>query len=569
MSSPRPTSTAPKSVPSNLSQAFQVQVNDADDNTIHVEDSKHPEMRSYGEPGDDTEKQDGEYQAPILASDEVGKDGSAYLQHPAVHPGPERRGSAYEMEEARSLPTSRPTSRNTQHPSRDYDSTPLEDVKEYEPLFDEDAKRTEKKPGSPELRRHFPSKDIWEDAPNSVHYTAEVATPDMPEGSRRKSSTHHQNRPITPAQAFALHQEELAEKEARGQTHNFLPLSEDKPTWVSRQTHLKSEKPSNPRRFPSRDVWEDVPESQLQQTELTGSSPTEDPPSEESAQPPKHSESTERPVIPARPRPRESSEDSLKKRPSVSDKPKPEIPARPSKSLSGDLKDGEVPKTKPPVPSRPVGGKIAALQAGFMSDLNKRLQIGPQAPKKEEATEEQAAPEATEKVPLSDARKGRARGPQRRAPAKSPAPATAVSTSAPKTVSFSFSTPVTSWTIDPEEGSISVADEDRAVEHKTEVPEVKAEPVPQEVPAVQSEPQAEPKIEEPELEAAKTEEIPAAEASEVLDSKAEPNPEVAEQPTTEEKTLVTNTAGESILQETVAKEGDLVEPVATSDEVKA
>lgn len=74
---------------------------------------------------------------------------------------------------------------------------------------------------------------------------------------------------------------------------------------------------------------------------------------------------------------------------------------------------------KPPVPARPTGSKIAALQAGFMSDLNKKLGLGPIAPKKEEV-----APETEEeKAPLADARKGRAKGPQRRKPGIAPAPA--------------------------------------------------------------------------------------------------------------------------------------------------
>lgn len=53
-----------------------------------------------------------------------------------------------------------------------------------------------------------------------------------------------------------------------------------------------------------------------------------------------------------------------------------------------------------------------------MSDLNKKLGLGPVAPKKEEVP--QAAEE--EKAPLADARKGRAKGPQRRKPGAAPAP---------------------------------------------------------------------------------------------------------------------------------------------------
>jgi len=89
-----------------------------------------------------------------------------------------------------------------------------------------------------------------------------------------------------------------------------------------------------------------------------------------------------------------------------------------------------------------------------MSDLNKRLQLGPQAPKKDEpAPEEQE--EVKEKAPLADARKGRARGPARRAPAKSPAPASVAP--AEQASTLVFSTPSTLWSIDPEEDTLQVA----------------------------------------------------------------------------------------------------------------
>jgi hypothetical protein len=87
-----------------------------------------------------------------------------------------------------------------------------------------------------------------------------------------------------------------------------------------------------------------------------------------------------------------------------------------------------------------------------MSDLNKRLQLGPQAPKKEEVPEEKE--EEKEKTPLVDARKGRARGPARRAPAKSPAPASAIVTENPSNLAFSM--PSTLWQIDPDEDSLLV-----------------------------------------------------------------------------------------------------------------
>jgi Altered inheritance of mitochondria protein 21 len=95
-----------------------------------------------------------------------------------------------------------------------------------------------------------------------------------------------------------------------------------------------------------------------------------------------------------------------------------------------------------------------------MSDLNKRLQLGPQAPKKEEAPEEPV--EEKEKTPLVDARKGRARGPARRAPAKSPAPASATMTEKPSNLVFSM--PSTLWQIDPDEDLLNVTSHQDEVE---------------------------------------------------------------------------------------------------------
>jgi hypothetical protein len=71
-------------------------------------------------------------------------------------------------------------------------------------------------------------------------------------------------------------------------------------------------------------------------------------------------------------------------------------------------------KPKPAIPPRTagVGGKIAALKAGFLSDLDQRLKLGPQAPKKEEKPSEEE--EDREKEVLSDVRKSRARGPKGR-----------------------------------------------------------------------------------------------------------------------------------------------------------
>jgi hypothetical protein len=93
------------------------------------------------------------------------------------------------------------------------------------------------------------------------------------------------------------------------------------------------------------------------------------------------------------------------------------------------------------------------LQSGFMLDLNKRLQLGPQAPKKEEVVPVETE-EEKEKAPLVDARKGRARGPARRAPAKSPTPSSDLPVEKPK--AFGISNFSTLWSIDPEEQLLRV-----------------------------------------------------------------------------------------------------------------
>ena len=554
---------------------------EAGDKPIHVDDARHPEFYQYGDEDNAEGGEEEEYTAPILAQDEVLKEKERNHHHPAVRPHLERRRSSQSYEEAPSRPTSRPSSIRVTISQPEYSATTLEDVEEYEPLFNDEGKETkraEKPKHEPadenECRHHFPSKDIWEDAPSSVHYTATVSTPDVPDQNRRRSSAYHEDRPITPAQAFAQYQEQLAEKEASGRVNNFLPLSEDKPTWISHQPHLRTERerPSSARRFPSRDVWEDAPESLCYEATISGS-PTEDKKPDIPPRPAKKpSQTSEPPSIPERPQARQGSgDDSAKVRPPVSDKPKPQIPPRPTKSSSGDSKDGSFSKPKPPVPSRPAGSKIAALQAGFMSDLNKRLQLGPQAHKKEEVAKEEEPVEEKEKAPLSDARKGRARGPQRRAPAKSPA---AAPPAAAPTLSFSL--PQVSWSIDPEGGDIDIGGEAEAEPGVPKVESLVSSPektVPEklpEAPLVEEPPAvsiaAEPK--EPEETAKVAEHVPEPELKQSEPKKpvetANPDGPL------KEETLAANMAGESILEATVKEEdrGNEVEPVEVHDDVK-
>lgn len=452
------------------------------------------------------DEQEIDYNAPILAPDEVAKEPFGYDLNPAVSPFQERRGSAVEDSihhhlrtgSASSVNGSRPTSRPTSIHSGfrvEHESTPLEDLEEYEPLFPEDEKsgQAQNKPLTaadkvkrPELRTHkFPSQDVWEDTPASLQYTATVSTPQLPEEDDARTviegDSHEEEK-----------QNESAEKESHEEESFFQP---EKKPWAADVQEI-----SRIPRFPSRDVWEDTPESlNLQTTVNAPQVETEQSPLDAAAAPSKphipprptrakpETSPEVHPVVPERPqRSREAPGAETSASAPLSSKPKPQIPARPARLVKRESAE-EVPassttaaetKAKPPVPSRPVGSKIAALQNGFMLDLNKRLQLGPKAPKKEEPSPEEKV-EEQEKIPLADARKGRARGPVRKAPTKT---AAAPSTTDDKPAStLSFSVLSTLWEIEPE-GTLSVSSQDK----------------PSPSGAVPSEPEPEPTVAEPE-----------------------------------------------------------------------
>jgi hypothetical protein len=512
------------------------------------------------------------YTAPILADDEVAKDPSAHAHQPAIEP------HGFEVEEPTSRTPSRPASLYKE-PSFELRSTPLEDVEEYEPLFNDDEKPEAKKPVKEEKPKknknhRFPSADVWEDAPSSVFYTAEVSTPELFDEQEKPSPVvvPSPREGETPAQAFARHQEELAEKETRERgPEGFIPArNTQKPLWAQHQKHLASEaaasRPVMQQRFPSRDVWEDTPDSLKLETTVSTPQQDEAPspspadivkpaiPERPQSKSPAPGPAEKKPAIPDRPKPRQS---SLDDKPAIPDRPKPQIPARPAKAgpTSGGLEPAEAaappPKQKPAVPARPMGSKIAALQAGFMSDLNRRLQLGPQAPKKEEEGEKELVEEVKEKVPLSDARKGRARGPQRRAPAAVAAP---VKTEAEeekekKAVVFGFASARTVFEIEPEEGRLNAGG-------LRAEPEVKVE--------VESAGEEKEKEEEGEdkgaVEAEKEEPEGVQEAK--VEAESESDPEF-QKDVTEAKSLVTNLAGETLVEEHIKKDEDhgAVEPV--------
>ncbi|OTA90135.1 hypothetical protein M434DRAFT_373118 [Hypoxylon sp. CO27-5] len=559
ITSPRPPSTAPKS------DAVQASVDQADatndDEVIHVDEADA--RKGFAKFGDEKsavcEGAEEVHEYPILAPDEVAKDPSPYQQQPAVEPPPERHGSVYEIEGPRSRPTSRPASIYSPPPPEVH-STPLEDVEEYEPLFPEDEK-SGKRPLTQaeklkEHRQRFPSRDIWEDAPNSVYSTAEVSTPELLEARQKEQAAALDVPPRdgeTPAQAFARRQEELAEKEALT-PDSFLYRQQKPPSWVGQKPHLAKEiqsRPNSTSRFPSRDVWEDTPDS-LQYT-ATVSTPetTEEPQGDEEAK--SAEQAPQKPSIPTRLKKQGSGDDS---KPVIPDRPKPQIPVRPSKPATESKAPEPAAKTKPAVPARPAGGKIAALQAGFLSDLNNRLKLGPQAPKKEESTTQEPA-EEKEKAPLSDARKGRARGPQRRAPTKATSRSPSGVESGPPPVTngkpvLSFSMTRTLFSID-EEGTMVVDDSEpeppsEVVVKSSEVTETKIEepeePKPQ-APSAQDKSEAQSEDKSENMSESKSESKSAESESSEATSESKPTEEI--------KTLATNTAGEGILEETIEK----------------
>lgn len=487
-----------------------------DDDIIHVDPPARggdkyngggydPPTEDFGPHGGNTEEEGGwvvenGYGVPILASDEVAKNThpDAEFMLPAVSPEQERRGSDYYAGWDSEHPPSYQTGRKggsrsgsthgghgeplARFVSREATAasgmgTPLEEIEEYEPLFPEDDKEpskplttADKLMKRPDLaRHHFPSQDIWEDTPESLQYQTTVEHPQEPEDLSSSVTFEHPDK-------------EQARKE---------PLPTDRADFLTETTrkmakpHFKPgvaegmHRPDMARRFPSRDVWEDTPDSLNLETTVSGpqmdesqelTSPPDDQPSEASfakpslpARPARSGLSQQvQPDVPARP------QQKGLEAPQIPARPKPQVPARPAKGLDGQdgtplvqVRSGDsagsganatsppTAKAKPAVPSRPAGSKFAALKAGFMNDLNSRLQLGPQAPKAPEPAAEEAPTE--EKAPLADARKGRARGPARRKPAAEAADSSA----APSKMTLSLSTPFTIFQI-TDHGDLSV-----------------------------------------------------------------------------------------------------------------
>ena len=275
----------------------------------------------------------------------------------------------------------------------------------------------------PGLKQRFPSRDIWEDTPDSAQLETTVGGPQgddpmspVDDGTKAGAVVHTSGRPDDG--------KIMGEQQREGATSGAAAI----------------EKPSIPPR-PAKSKGAD--EAHETVTPAPPSVPARPPrrphqvPPAEIPQPPGKTSAETSPTSPV----------DARKAPVLPDRPKPQVPPRPSKPVTQDL-DENVPlskttskssvgsassdssvtkgttsppvtKPKPILPARPVGGKIKALKAGFLNDLDKRLQLGPQGLKPQEKPLEEEEKEETDKAPLSDARKGRARGPARRKPAAS------------------------------------------------------------------------------------------------------------------------------------------------------
>lgn len=331
---------------------------------------------------------------PVLASDEVRKSGAnTPYQHPAVTPPFTPHRTPLHRPASASHSRSR---RNSGGPNADVDnieeqlgekrkSIQLEE--QHEPLFPEDkeGERTEETPKRPSLSgtksqstQRFPSADVWEDAPSSHHLETTVEggvegrEPPLTEQDEESARL-----PVVPRSGTATPSHQPPPSHPKKHENNLLP----------HRPHLHtdgSSRLSQQKSFPSKDTWEEAPDSHHLETEV------KDEPKKNDADEEEPSSSATAEAKPSAP----------PKAASPVEKKKPPIPPRPAKKPTGIL-----------------GKAKSSLmdKASFLSDLNSRLAAGPPAPKPEKKEDEKPK----EKEVLVDPRKSRARGPARRAPMRS------------------------------------------------------------------------------------------------------------------------------------------------------
>ncbi|EKG20226.1 hypothetical protein MPH_02459 [Macrophomina phaseolina MS6] len=514
--------------PSNVIDKDTSAIEPDEDDVIHIDPPTNarshihgggPEAENFSAGGADEDHdgfvtEDGRG-TPILASDELERHKTPGAEHmqPAVPAELEReRRLSQEADYAHRRSSSRPTSRPTsgmglsrwKSGEEDRNGTPLDNVQEYEPLFpeDDDEKKPAEKPITaadklkrPDLaRHHFPSQDVWEDTPSSLQLQTEVETPEIPDEPQSDTASLQSSQIFEKPEAEDKRKAEVTPKEEDNKS--FLADHQKRPSKSHFNKDVLGDMPSRPgmqQRFPSQDIWEDTP-SELQLVTEVQAPQTDDTesPVEPKSTVEERPQVPPRPNIPSRPAGRSKLGESQgaspvdKKAPTIPERPKPQIPVRParpghkasdeqvplSKVTSGGSTGSEEAsaagtKPKPPVPSRPGGGKIAALKAGFLNDLNSRLQLGPQAPKRKEEEREKEE-EQKEKAPLADARKGRAKGPARRKPAASPSAAAAAAPAEKKTDQvLSLGTIQTVFSIS-DDGDVEVPSSKPAAEKKSE-----------------------------------------------------------------------------------------------------
>ena len=272
----------------------------------------------------------------------------------------------------------------------------------------------------PGLTQRFPSRDIWEDTPDSARLETTVgesqaSDPKSPPDEGLEAGAIVQTSGAPNEGIIAGEQARDGTAVAAAAAKPSVPPRPNKSKVSPQSVDPGQAPPSIPVRPPRR--LHQVPPADAQvpiaPSKLSAVAPVE-------ANPPSEIETRKGPILPER--------------------PKPQVPVRPAKPVGRDSteiaqfskitssssvgSDGAgaknlsspppAPKPKPAIPARPVGGKIASLKAGFLSDLDSRLRLGSQGLK----PQEKAEPEVVEeKAPLADARKGRARGPARRKPA--------------------------------------------------------------------------------------------------------------------------------------------------------
>ncbi|MCJ1417333.1 hypothetical protein MMC32_003676 [Xylographa parallela] len=306
----------------------------------------------------------------------------------------------------------------------------------------------------PGMKQRFPSRDIWEDSPDSAYLQTTVGEPQadelrspIDEGLIAGAVVHTSAR---------LVDGQIVNDQDRDGATTGAPVLErpSVPPRPMNTKHVHEAQISTGQPAPSIPAR---PQKNKVQLAAKPSSPLSKGPGQSLPMETKHQSPTE------------------SRKPLLPDRAKPPVPARPAKPVARDSSeslplskttsatsigsnDDQFPardiissppatKPKPALPARPGGNKIAALKAVFMSDLDKRLQLGPQAPLK---VQDKKADDDNEedKVPLTDARKGRAKGPVRRKPAISPATTKEINSTVPK---LEITEPWTIWHISTED----------------------------------------------------------------------------------------------------------------------